>query len=180
MENNSAQGKMEIEKQKLDTVESELIKLISETGNDALMSKFIEWQNARTACNEAYLKQAESLFNSRENKQHEKLTVGDFASAYNDCWKDIDPDQPQLGCEPDLMKFAKDCETMLNECYFINLPLNETRIDRQQTTDELREAELDEIAKEYAFSVDAENVAELNLIQGFKAGYDFAKSQQTK
>lgn len=39
----------------LEKIESELVKMIAETNNDALMEKFLDWQNQRTRCNEAYV-----------------------------------------------------------------------------------------------------------------------------
>ncbi len=40
---------------KLEKIESEFIKMIAETNNDALMEKFLDWQNQRVMCNEAYV-----------------------------------------------------------------------------------------------------------------------------
>lgn len=39
----------------LEKIESELIKMITETNNDALIEKFLDWQNQRIRCNEAYV-----------------------------------------------------------------------------------------------------------------------------
>lgn len=39
---------------RLEKIESEFIKMIAETNNDALMEKFLDWQNQRVMCNEAY------------------------------------------------------------------------------------------------------------------------------
>ena len=50
--------KVEIHKKHVETLnklESELINLISETGNDELMNKFLEWQNKRIICNETFV-----------------------------------------------------------------------------------------------------------------------------
>jgi|WetSurMetagenome_2_1015567.scaffolds.fasta_scaffold951921_2 hypothetical protein len=52
------QKKVEIHKQRikqLSKLEIELIEMISKTGNDELMNKFLDWQNQRTFCNSAYL-----------------------------------------------------------------------------------------------------------------------------
>jgi len=50
--------KIEIHKKQvksLSKIESELVEIISNTGNDALMEKFIDWQNQRMRCNETYI-----------------------------------------------------------------------------------------------------------------------------
>ena len=50
--------KVEIHKKHVETLnklEIELINLISETGNDELMNKFLEWQNQRIICNETFV-----------------------------------------------------------------------------------------------------------------------------
>lgn len=39
---------------KLEKIESEFIKMIAETNNDALMEKFLDWQDQRVMCNEAF------------------------------------------------------------------------------------------------------------------------------
>ena len=41
--------------EELEKIESEFIKMIAETNNDALMEKFLDWQNQRMRCNEAYV-----------------------------------------------------------------------------------------------------------------------------
>jgi len=50
--------KIEIHKKQVESlskIESELVEIISNTGNDALMEKFIDWQNQRMRCNETYI-----------------------------------------------------------------------------------------------------------------------------
>lgn len=52
------QTKIEIHKKQVESlskIESELVEMISNTGNDTLMEKFIDWQNQRIRCNETYI-----------------------------------------------------------------------------------------------------------------------------
>lgn len=39
----------------LEKIESELVKMMAETNNYDLMEKFLDWQNQRIRCNEAYV-----------------------------------------------------------------------------------------------------------------------------
>lgn len=39
----------------LEKIESELVNMIAKTNNDDLMEKFLDWQNQRIRCNEAYV-----------------------------------------------------------------------------------------------------------------------------
>ena len=53
--------KLKKEVKKLKSLESKLIKMISETDNEKLMNLFSAWQNQRTECNEIYLEFLESI-----------------------------------------------------------------------------------------------------------------------
>lgn len=83
-----------------------------------------------------------------------------------------------------LFKNRKDLH--FSDCALHNEPESpngecDCKTDEKVVTEDVRWVNVDELAKEYAFSVDSEHVAELNLIQGFKAGWDahidFAQSQ---
>jgi len=41
--------------ERLKELESELIKMIAELGNEAMQDKMLEWINQRTRCNETYV-----------------------------------------------------------------------------------------------------------------------------
>jgi len=41
--------------ERLKELESELIKMIAELGNEAMQDKMLEWMNQRTKCNETYV-----------------------------------------------------------------------------------------------------------------------------
>lgn len=41
----------QIEVEKLSKIESELLRLISDSGNEELQNKFLEWQRQRAICN---------------------------------------------------------------------------------------------------------------------------------
>tara|TARA_S200002703_G_C3754870_1_gene232261 strand:+ start:746 stop:946 length:201 start_codon:yes stop_codon:yes gene_type:complete len=41
--------------ERLKELESELIKMIAELGNEAMQDKMLEWMNQRTRCNETYV-----------------------------------------------------------------------------------------------------------------------------
>lgn len=41
--------------ERLKELESELIKMISELGNEAMQDKMLAWMNQRTRCNETYV-----------------------------------------------------------------------------------------------------------------------------
>jgi hypothetical protein len=45
----------------LNNLEIELIKMISDTNNNELMDKFLDWQNQRTKCNEELLNKIDLL-----------------------------------------------------------------------------------------------------------------------
>jgi len=50
--------KIEIHKKQVESlskIESELVEIISNTGNYALMEKFVDWKNQRMRCNETYI-----------------------------------------------------------------------------------------------------------------------------
>ncbi len=47
--------------EKLNELETELLHLISETSNEELMDKFLEWQDQRAKCNDALLFELEEL-----------------------------------------------------------------------------------------------------------------------
>jgi hypothetical protein len=51
------QAKVDIHRERmnqLSKIELELIDMISKTGDEKLMDKFLDWQNQRTLCNLAY------------------------------------------------------------------------------------------------------------------------------
>lgn len=41
--------------ERLKEIESELIKMIAELGNEAMQDKMLEWMNQRTRCHETYV-----------------------------------------------------------------------------------------------------------------------------
>jgi uncharacterized protein YrzB (UPF0473 family) len=58
---------VEIHKKRVDelnAIESDLIKLIAETGNEELMNKFLDWQNAKIRCNETFVATISKIANS--------------------------------------------------------------------------------------------------------------------
>ena len=49
----------QIETKKLCKIESELLKLISDSGNESLQNKFLEWQEQGDICNEVLITELE-------------------------------------------------------------------------------------------------------------------------
>jgi serine kinase of HPr protein (carbohydrate metabolism regulator) len=63
----------------LGKLESDLIKMISETNNELLMDKFLDWQNQRTLCNETFAKLVSLIDYSQTNLE----TILDSYKDYN-------------------------------------------------------------------------------------------------
>lgn len=55
----------QIEVGKLSKIESELIKLISDSGNEELQNKFLEWQRQRAICNVSLVTELEHSINNK-------------------------------------------------------------------------------------------------------------------
>lgn len=53
----------QIETKKLCKIESEFLKLISDSGNESLQNKFLEWQEQRDICNEVLITELERHLN---------------------------------------------------------------------------------------------------------------------
>jgi hypothetical protein len=53
-----------VQVENLSKIEAELVEMISNTGNEKLMEKFIDWQNQRTRCNETYIATISKLVES--------------------------------------------------------------------------------------------------------------------
>ncbi|MCE8758516.1 hypothetical protein K0F43_21305 [Bacteroides fragilis] len=58
----------QIETKKLCKIESELLKLISDSGNESLQNKFLEWQEQRDICNEVLITELERHVNQETTK----------------------------------------------------------------------------------------------------------------
>ena len=54
-----SKSNFQIETKKLCKIESELLKLISDSGNESLQNKFLEWQEQRDICNEVLITELE-------------------------------------------------------------------------------------------------------------------------
>jgi hypothetical protein len=59
--------KYKLSKKRLDDLESDLSKIISESDNDRLMNLFNLWQNQRNVCNELFVKYIEDEIKKHEN-----------------------------------------------------------------------------------------------------------------
>lgn len=58
-----SKSNFQIETKKLCKIESELLKLISDSGNESLQNKFLEWQEQRDICNEVLITELERHLN---------------------------------------------------------------------------------------------------------------------
>ena len=54
----------QIEVEKLSKIESELLRLISDSGNEELQNKFLEWQRQRTISNVSLVTELEHSLNN--------------------------------------------------------------------------------------------------------------------
>lgn len=58
-------SKHQIEVEKLSKIESELLRLISDSGNEELQNKFLEWQRQRAICNVSLVTELEHSINNK-------------------------------------------------------------------------------------------------------------------
>ncbi len=63
-----SKSNFQIETEKLCKIESELLKLISDSGNESLQNKFLEWQEQRDICNEVLITELERHVNQETTK----------------------------------------------------------------------------------------------------------------
>lgn len=63
-----SKSNFQIETKKLCKIESDLLKLISDLGNESLQNKFLEWQEQRAICNEALITELERHVNQETTK----------------------------------------------------------------------------------------------------------------
>ncbi len=63
----------QIETKKLCKIESEFLKLISDSGNESLQNKFIEWQEQRDICNEVLITELERHLNPQCANEQDRL-----------------------------------------------------------------------------------------------------------
>jgi uncharacterized protein YrzB (UPF0473 family) len=63
-----SKSNFQIETKKLCIIESELLKLISDSGNESLQNKFLEWQEQRDICNEVLITELERHVNQETTK----------------------------------------------------------------------------------------------------------------
>lgn len=63
-----SKSNFQIETKKLCKIEAELLKLISDSGNESLQNKFLEWQEQRDICNEILITELERHVNQETTK----------------------------------------------------------------------------------------------------------------
>ncbi|WP_280185420.1 hypothetical protein [Bacteroides fragilis] len=63
-----SKSNFQIETKKLCKIEAELLKLISDSGNESLQNKFLEWQEQRDICNEVLITELERHVNQETTK----------------------------------------------------------------------------------------------------------------
>lgn len=64
-----SKSNFQIETKKLCKIESELLELISCSGNESLQAKFLEWQEQRDICNEVLITEWNGILPQYANAQ---------------------------------------------------------------------------------------------------------------